>query len=92
MHPNRIAVANGDDGTVKLYDGLTYQQVGNLAGVDDANNVRRDRRTNRINLGYAAGDFAILDAETMTRTGNITKGLLMSYPENTQGAGSGDPA
>src|SRR5438128_2937225 len=42
---NQIGVANGDDGTFKLFDGIAYQLVNNLRGLDDADNVRHDPKT-----------------------------------------------
>src|SRR5262249_33765951 len=33
--PNQIGVANGADGTFKLFDGASFELVNNLAGLDD---------------------------------------------------------
>src|SRR5262245_38877880 len=38
----RVVVANGDDGTVRFYDGSTLNPVGEVRGLDDADNVRYD--------------------------------------------------
>ena len=39
---NQIVVANGDDGTVKVFDGANYKLLKNIVGLDDADNVRLD--------------------------------------------------
>src|SRR6266498_2902581 len=39
---NQIGVANGDDGTFKLFDGTSYGLANSLPGLDDADNARRD--------------------------------------------------
>src|SRR5437588_8674762 len=39
---NQIAVANGDDGTLKLFDGAAYGLLTTLGSLDDADNVRFD--------------------------------------------------
>src|SRR5689334_5921190 len=39
---NQIGVANGSDGTFRVYDGKTYEQRASVSGLDDADNVRRD--------------------------------------------------
>src|SRR5437867_9440011 len=43
--PNQIAVANGDDGTLKLFDGVSYDLVKSLGSLEDADNVRFDPKT-----------------------------------------------
>ena len=52
---NQIAVANGDDGTLKLFNGANYKLVKNMSGFDDADNVRFDAKTKLIYVGYGNG-------------------------------------
>lgn len=78
---NQIAVANGDDGTLRFFDGVTYELVKNLASLGDADNVRFDRRTKAIFVGYGEGALASIDAITITQTGSIK---LAAHPESFQ--------
>ena len=79
--PNQIAVANGDDGTFKLFDGVSYDLVKDLGLLDDADNMRFDPKTRMIYIGYAAGALGIIDAATMKQTGSIK---LPAHPESFQ--------
>jgi len=78
---NQVGVANGDDGTFKLFDGTTYDMVKSLGSLDDADNVRFDPKTEMIYVGYAAGALAVVDAATMKQTGSIK---LPAHPESFQ--------
>jgi YVTN family beta-propeller protein len=79
--PNAIAVANGDEGTFKVFDGATYQLVRTVASLDDADNVRFDPMTKLIYVGYAEGALAVIDPTTMKQTGSIK---LAAHPESFQ--------
>src|SRR5437773_6981671 len=57
---NEIIVANGDDGTVKIFDGTNYKLVKNIAGLDDADNVRLDAKAHLIYVGYGDGALAAI--------------------------------
>ncbi len=76
--PNRLYVANGDDGTVRMFDGTSYQPMSttNLAG--DADNIRWDREEHRVYVGYGRGALAVLDEEGAKR-GEIP---LDGHPES----------
>jgi hypothetical protein len=63
--PNEIAVASGDEGTFKVFDGATYLLVKTVGALDDADNVRFDPNTKLIYVGYAEGALAVIDAATM---------------------------
>ena len=78
---NQITVANGDDGTLKLFDGTNYKLVKNMSGFDDADNVRFDAKTKLIYVGYGNGALAIIDSATMKQTGSIK---LAAHPESFQ--------
>jgi len=78
---NQIGVANGDDGTFKLFDGASYQLANNLQGLDDADNVRRDAKTKIIYFGYGDGALAILDSAGRKKLGEIK---LAAHPESFQ--------
>jgi DNA-binding beta-propeller fold protein YncE len=78
---NQIGVANGDDGTFKLFDGASYELVNTLRELDDADNARLDAKTKLIYLGHGNGALAIIDSVTMRKTGGIK---LPAHPESFQ--------
>jgi len=78
---NQIGVANGDDGTFKLFDGATYELVKSVGSLDDADNVRFDPKTKLIYVGYGNGALAIIDSATMKQAGSIK---LAAHPESFQ--------
>jgi DNA-binding beta-propeller fold protein YncE len=78
---NQIGGANGDDGTFKLFDGVSYAVSKTLGSLDDADNVRFDAKTKLIYVGYADGALAVIDPVTMKRTGNVK---LAAHPESFQ--------
>jgi DNA-binding beta-propeller fold protein YncE len=78
---NQIAVANGNDGTFKLFDGALYELVKTVGSLDDADNVRFDPKTKLIYVGHGDGALAIIDSATMKQTGNIK---LAAHPESFQ--------
>ncbi len=78
---NQIAVANGNDGTFKTFDGGSYELLKSLGGLDDADNVRFDAKAGTIYVGYGSGALAALDAATMNLIGSIK---LPAHPESFQ--------
>ena len=78
---NQIAVANGDDGTLKVFDGTSYALVKTLGSLDDADNLRFDDRTKQMFLGYGDGAIAVIDSTTMKQTASIK---LAAHPESFQ--------
>jgi len=77
----RIGVANGDDGSFKLFDDVSYELANNLRALDDADNVRRDAKTKLIYAGYGDGALAILDSTGQKNIGDIK---LPAHPESFQ--------
>jgi DNA-binding beta-propeller fold protein YncE len=78
---NQIGVANGDDGTFKVFDGDSYQLVKTVGSLDDADNVRYDSKARAIYVGYGDGALAVIDSATMKQTGSIK---LSGHPESFQ--------
>jgi len=78
---NQFGVANGNDGTFRVYDGKTYQQTARVEGLDDADNVRRDSRTGLIYVGYGDGGLAVVDPRTWKVASKIK---LAAHPESFQ--------
>lgn len=76
--PSRLYVANGDDGTLRIFDGSTYQPVATTKLGDDADNIRWDGEKHRIYVGYGSGALAVVD-EKGTKLGEIP---LDAHPES----------
>jgi DNA-binding beta-propeller fold protein YncE len=77
---NHLFAATRQDGTVKVFDGGTYQllQTTNLRG--DADNIRYDARGRRVIVGFGSGAFAFLDSNGK-KTGEVA---LDAHPESFQ--------
>jgi YVTN family beta-propeller protein len=78
---NQIGVANGDDGTFKVFDGVSYALVKTVGSLDDADNVRYDSKVRLIYVGYSDGALAVIDSATMKQIGSIK---LAGHPESFQ--------
>ena len=78
---NQIAVANGDDGTFRLYNGSSYALAATLGSLEDADNVRFDQKSKLIYVGYGEGALAAIDPVTMKQTASIK---LAAHPESFQ--------
>jgi DNA-binding beta-propeller fold protein YncE len=63
---NRLFVACGGDGTVKIFDGATFQLLQKITLDLDADNVRYDSRGKRIVVGFGGEKFL---AGKVTRPG-----------------------
>ena len=77
----KLVVANGEDGTVKSFESVTFNPLNNLSGLPDADNVRQDPHSTRVWIGY--GDGALVAA-----VGGLTKEAtaikLPGHPESFQ--------
>ncbi len=76
-----LAVANGGDGTVRLFRGADLVPAGKLEFDDDADNLRFDARTGLLVVGYGSGGLAMIDPTTAKLTGRIP---LQAHPEGFQ--------
>jgi DNA-binding beta-propeller fold protein YncE len=91
---NRLFEANGGDGTVKIFDGTTFQLLQTVTLDLDADNIRYDARSKHIVVGYGGekflagkvarpgggGALAILDSN-----GKIVGDIAMdAHPESFQ--------
>ena len=75
---NRFFVANDKGGIFKIYDGKSYQTVGELDFKDDADNVRYDSATKQIYVGFGSGGIGIINAAGGEQVGLIK---LAAHPE-----------
>jgi glutamine cyclotransferase len=79
---NRLFVANDKGGVCKIYDGKSFQAVGELRFEDDADNVRYDETSQKIYVGFGSGGIAVVNATDGKQVGSIKK--LSTHPEAFQ--------
>jgi DNA-binding beta-propeller fold protein YncE len=78
---NRLAVANDQDGSCRLYDGTSLQQTTTIELKDDADNVRYDKASRRFWVGYGDGVLVAIDAEKGKQVADVK---LDAHPESFQ--------
>src|SRR5215475_199034 len=76
-----LYVANGGDGSVRLFRGPDYTAAGTIDLADDADNIRLDVPANRIVVGYGSGGLAVIDAASSKKVADIP---LNVHPEGFQ--------
>jgi hypothetical protein len=76
--PGRIFVANDKGGICKIYDGKSYQAIGQINFKDDADNIRYDDSSKRIYIGFGNGGIGIVSASEGKTVGSIK---LAAHPE-----------
>lgn len=79
---DRLYVANGKDGTVRIFDGTSYALLKTIELGDDADNLRYDARHQCIYVGYGGGAIAAIDNQG--NKGDEIK--LDAHPESFQPA------
>ncbi len=75
---DRLFVANDKGGICKIYDGKSFQTVGELDLKDDADNVRYNSVGKQIYVGFGSGGIAIIEAADGKQLGSIK---LSAHPE-----------
>jgi DNA-binding beta-propeller fold protein YncE len=76
-----LYIANGGDGSVRLYRGADYAESGRIDLGHDADNIRIDPGTQRVLVGYGAGGIATIDPATRSKIANFP---LPAHPEGFQ--------
>ena len=76
-----LYVANGGDGSVRLFQAEDYTPVGQVDLGNDADNIRVDTAANRVFVGYGSGALAVIDPAARRKIADIP---LRAYPENFQ--------
>src|SRR5262245_455613 len=76
-----LFVANGGDGTVRIFKGGEFTPVGEVPLGADADNVRVDPETSQVLVGYGSGALAIIDSATRSQIKDIP---LPVHPESFQ--------
>jgi len=77
---NRLYVANGNDGSLRIFDAGSYALLKTLDYGDDADNVRYDAAHKTIYVGYGSGALGEIDSD-----GNKVADIkLDAHPESFQ--------
>lgn len=78
---DRVFVANGRDGSVRVFRGGDFTADGTVALGTDADDVRIDPRNDRVLVGYGTGGLAVLDPRTLAKRADVK---LPAHPEGFQ--------
>ncbi len=78
---NRLAIANGKDGSCRIFDGESYKLLKSVDFKEDGDNVRYDAAAKRIYVAHEAGGLGVVDAERMEKVADIK---LEGHPESFQ--------
>jgi DNA-binding beta-propeller fold protein YncE len=77
---NRLYVATGGDGSVRIYDGTSFTLLQTLKLGDDADNLRFDAAARLVWAGYGSGALTSIDGDGK-RVGDIP---VSAHPESFQ--------
>jgi DNA-binding beta-propeller fold protein YncE len=78
---NRLYVANGGDGVLRIFDATTFAALAALPFKDDADNIRYDAAEKRLYVGYGRGGIGVVDA---TKDALLDSIPLSGHPESFQ--------
>jgi DNA-binding beta-propeller fold protein YncE len=76
-----LYVASGGDGSLRLFQGPNYTANGRIDFGNDADNVRVDRSSQHVVVGYGDGALALIDGAKREKIGDIR---LPAHPEGFQ--------
>src|SRR6266481_1097262 len=82
---NKLFVANGADGKLRIYDGDSFKLLNTVDIGEDADNVRYDPAEKKVYVAFGgdeAGGIAVLDAASGKRLEDVAK--LDAHPESFQ--------
>jgi len=82
---DRLFVANGTDGKLRIYDGDSFKLLNTVDIGEDADNVRYDPKEKKVYVAYGGdeeGGIAVIDAATGKRLDDVAK--LDAHPESFQ--------
>lgn len=82
---DRLFVANGEDGKLRIYDGDSFKLLNTVDIGEDADNARYDSVAKQVYVAYGGdegGGIAVVDANTGKRLEDVAK--LDAHPESFQ--------
>ena len=77
---DRLYVANGKDGTVRIFDGTSFKLLKSVSYGDDADNLRYDAGQDTVYVGYGSGAMGAFDKDGA----KIADIRLNAHPESFQ--------
>ncbi|HEU5080341.1 MAG TPA: YncE family protein [Opitutaceae bacterium] len=77
----RLYVANGSDGTVRVWDTTALKELARIPVGDDADNLRYDAAAKRVYVGFGNGALGEIDPKSKQLIGQIA---LKAHPESFQ--------
>ena len=80
--PNRIFVSNSQDGSVDIFDAISFSFIKKIKlSSGDADNMRYDSSNKLVYIGYGQGSLGIINATNYNIVGDIK---LTGHPESFQ--------
>ena len=80
--PNRIFVSNSQDGSVNIFDAISFSFIKKIKlSSGDADNMRYDSSNKLVYIGYGQGSLGIINATNYNIVGDIK---LTGHPESFQ--------
>jgi YVTN family beta-propeller protein len=76
-----VLVANAGDGSVRVFRGSDYAPIARVDLGSDADNVRFDKQTGRVLVGFGSGGIAVIDP---AKNKKISQTALPVHPESFQ--------
>lgn len=76
-----LYVANGGDGSVRIFRGANYAPAGHIDLGEDADNIRVDTAANRLLVGYGNGAIAVVGLPSNSKGKDFA---LRAHPESFQ--------
>jgi DNA-binding beta-propeller fold protein YncE len=76
-----LYVANGGDGSLRLFQGLNYTANGRIDLGSDADNVRVDQTRQHVVVGHGDGALSVIDGARRAKIGEVR---LPAHPEGFQ--------
>ncbi len=76
-----LYVANGGDGSLRMFQGPNYRANGRIDLNSDADNVRVDQSRQQVVVGYGNGALAVIDGGKINKIGEVR---LPAHPEGFQ--------
>ena len=77
---DRLYVANGKDGSVRIFDGTSFKLLKSVSYGDDADNLRYDAGQDTVYVGYGSGAMGAFDKDGA----KIADIKLDAHPESFQ--------
>lgn len=79
--PKQVFIANGNEGTLRSFDSVSYAPALRVGELDDADNTRYDAAAKRIYVGFGDGALGVVDPSLGQLLARIP---LPGHPESFQ--------